>query len=778
VTDVEGVVELNAKELTITGVEVDGIPVPFRHEKDIVSISNIPMAKEHSIVLQYEKKIRDDVTTGVFKSRYGNRYFIATDFEPDRARTFFPCKDDPSWKAVFNLSVVTDADLKVISNSPLSRIEDTNVPGKKRHVFEPTPKMSTYLFFVGVGRFTEVSRRKGSGPTVTVAGRPEGSQRADFVLETACNAIAESGDYFGVPYPLKKLHLIALPEFGGAMENWGAITSYEAALLVAKGASTLDRKATALTTIHEIQHQWFGDLVTMKWWDDIWLNESFATFMSYKMTARLHPEWDSWSDFLTSLCFDSMAVDELRASHPIQAKIGNPAEINEVFDRISYGKGASILRMVESFLGEDTFRRGVSEYIRRFSYLNARGEDLWKSLENASDQPVSKIMGAWITRPGFPLVTIERKGTKLIFKQKRFMLTGGDSGEDSPWPIPMNLRINEAPSKFLFDTQSKEIEISGGDLHWAKANLGQTGYYCVKYDDAMYDALAASFTSLDPQDRAGIMNDLFELLKAEEIDPTVYFRFVRLCRNLDDYPTCLLVSTQLQLLWSIANTSKDVEDVNRSFLTAQLGRLTTSPIQGERENDGYLRGRFASMLARSDVDFAKKLAEEFDQFQTLDSNMKSAVAVAYARTVGRGAFDYFEETLVRTEDEQERSKMYAGLVSFDDPGLIKSALDFVASGKVSRSDSYWPLFFGTLNPRARQAEWDWIKGNFNRLGELLGSKLFVIMALERFVPVVAVGSETDARDFFSGDRLSKGELGRGQILELLSVYAKLGRRLA
>jgi len=769
--------DLDAKELAITGVTADGKPVKFRHENDIIRISQIPESEEIVIVLRYEKKIPDDVTTGVYKSRYGKEYFIATDFEPDRARTFFPCKDDPSWKAVFNIRVVTEAGLTVISNSPLSRIEDTDDPGRKRHVFEPTPKMSTYLVFVGVGRFSEVSRRLEGGPTVTVASRAEGSQRADFILGIACNALKESGQYFGTPYPLEKLHMIALPEYGGAMENWGAITSYEAAMLVGKEAGAFDRRTAAITMVHEIQHQWFGDLVTMKWWDDIWLNESFATFMSYKITDRLRPEWDCWSDFLSNLGFDSMAVDQLHATHPIQARIGNPAEINEVFDRISYGKGASVIRMMESFLGEDIFARGISNYIRKFSYLNARSEDLWKSLEESSDQPVSKIMGAWITKSGFPLVTVGRKGSKLLFTQKRFLLTGKEEESGSPWPIPVNVQINGELSKFLLDTPSKEIGIKGDVLRQVKANLGQGGYYCVKYDEDMYDALASSFHSLGGLDKAGIVNDLFQLMKAEEVDPSVYFRFVGLCGEVDDYATALLASTQLQLLWGIAETSKDVERACRSFLESQLARLTLTPRATDRENDGYLRGRFASMFSRLDDDFAKKLAPQFDGFRALDSNMKPAVAVAYARTVGEKAFDEVERILVKTEDETERWKLYAGLVAFDEPGLVERALDFVASGRVSRSDSYWPLLFGAWNPRARRAEWEWIKRNYDRIGELLGSRLYVLMLLQRVVPTVAVENEKDATDFLSADRSSRGRMGHGQTLELLSVHARLRRRL-
>ncbi len=295
--------ELNAKEMTVKGVSADGgKDVPFKHDakNGLLRLTRLPRSREVDIVISYEKRVPDEASTGVYKARYGTDYFLTTDFEPDRARTFFPCKDEPTWKSVFNLSVVTDAGLKVISNASLKETSDVKGGKKARFVFEPTPRMSTYLFYMGVGRFSEASRapRSKQGPEVIVASRAGTSGKCEFILELASSVVDESGKYFGVKYPLKKLHLVAIPEMGGAMENWGAITSFEGGLLVDDSASELDRRGAALVTAHEIQHQWFGDLVTMKWWDDIWLNESFATFMSYKIVDRLHPEWDCWSDFL------------------------------------------------------------------------------------------------------------------------------------------------------------------------------------------------------------------------------------------------------------------------------------------------------------------------------------------------------------------------------------------------------------------------------------------------------------------------------------------------
>ena len=775
--DVGKTFELDAKEMKVTKVSVDGEPIPFVHEKDQVRISQLQESKEIAFVVEYEKKVSDKSTTGVFEAKYGGEYFIATDFEPDRAKEFFPCKDNPSLKAVFNLRVVTDSDIRVISNSPISRIEDTTVPTRKRFVFEPTPRMSTYLFFMGAGRFTETKSSTKEGETeIIVASRSGTSDRTEFILETASEVLRESGKYFGVPFPLKKLHLIALPEFGGAMENWGAITSYEGGLLIGKSASTFSRKAGAITQAHEIQHQWFGDLVTMKWWDDVWLNESFATFMSYKMMDRLRPSWNCWGDFLGNIGFESMRADQLRATHPIQAKLNRPSEITEVFDQISYGKGASVIRMIEAFLGEEAFRKGINGYIRKFSYGNASSEDLWNSLKDSSGQPVDRIMGAWVTKSGFPLVTASRRGKKLIFEQRRFTLEG-EAEDSQPWPIPITVNINGKQVKFLFEEMTRELAADESDLTQLKVNAGQTGYYCVRYSDDIYELIASRFAFLDGIDKAGIMNDLFQLLKAGLVDPKVYFRFVGLCGTVEDYTTALTVFRQLRLLNSIANTSSAVTDASLGFLNAQLGRLSLSRREGEAEIDSQLRGYFVYQLAKLDIGFAKRFVERFDEYESLDPNLKPGAAAAYILTTGEKAGHRLLGKIVGTEDETEREYLYLGISAASDPSFIQKMIKLSASGEVSRSDLFYTLAYSARNPIARKTTWTWVKENYDRIWECLGQMAFVLSALRETVPQVAVESEADAREFFSGERLAKGELGHRQNLELVSVYARLRRML-
>ncbi|MHB1909222.1 MAG: M1 family metallopeptidase [Nitrososphaerales archaeon] len=770
--DTQDKFELDAKELKIKSVMIDGKSVQFQYdqEKEMVLVSNLPKG-DITFSVEYEKQISDKATTGVYKCRYGSEYFIITDFEPDRARTFFPCKDNPAWKAVFNLSVATRKDLKAISNTTIEKIEDLS-DGRRKFTFHQTPKMATYLLFLGVGNFAE---KASPDKQVIVASRPEMAGKLDFTLEVASKVLKESERYFGVPYPLEKLHVIALSEYNGAMENWGAITASEIITVIDKSSTAFDKRAGAIVTAHEIQHQWFGDLVTMKWWNDIWLNEGFATFMSYKIVDRLYPKWDCWGEFLLRFGFQSMNIDKLSLTHPVEVKLKSASEMNDVFDFTSYGKGASILRMIESFLGEDSFRKGISSYTKRYSFSNAASDDLWKSLESATGQPVANIMQAWVKKPGFPIVSVENKGNKLVLHQKRFRLTEQNKGEEL-WPIPIVMQVNGMVKNFLFSSEKEEIDVPGGSLSQLKLNLGQTGFYCVQYDKSIYAMLEEQFPSLDDLDKAGLMNDLMQLLMAKIIDPDVYFRFVALCSKERSYTTIRTVCQQLDLLSGIAEQSVTTVNACVSFLRGQIERLGLSPRQEEDPGDGILREFVSLQLAKIDLDFARKMAEKLSEYDSLAPEIRAAVSIGYARTF-ENAYDTLVNMLKRSKTEGEREKLYMGLVCLEDPELVLKAIELSASGEFSRTDVFWTLVFASRTATSRRIAWEWLEKNYEKLWDLLGSTLFVLNMLQYVTPRAAIEDEAKARAFFSGDRLQKGEMSLRQDLEMLHAYAELRNTL-
>ncbi|MHA2068924.1 MAG: M1 family metallopeptidase, partial [Candidatus Thorarchaeota archaeon] len=323
--------------------------------------------------IEYSGLIQDSLV-GIYRAPYNNTYLVTTQFEATNARRMFPCADRPEHKAEFKISLRIDKDLDAISNMP---IESTNLEDDKKTVtFQTTPRMSTYLLYLGVGRFEEIKERLGK-IDIVVASTPGRAKKGGFALEVARKSIEFYQPYFDMPYSLPKIHLISVPEFSAnAMENWGAITFRETALEVDEHSSFRTRKRVAEVVAHELAHQWFGNLVTMKWWNDLWLNESFATFMAYKVVDSVFPQWRVREDFLKNETFKAMDRDSLRNTHPIEVNIESPSEIEQIFDEISYSKGANILRMIEEYMGAEDFRKGLSNYLASYKFSNATGLDL------------------------------------------------------------------------------------------------------------------------------------------------------------------------------------------------------------------------------------------------------------------------------------------------------------------------------------------------------------------------------------------------------------------
>src|SRR5438093_9134800 len=371
-----GDISLDAVDLEVASVKTNDRNVPFKQHGNVVDIQTGRFSG--TLEVDYKGKVSESLT-GFYKAPYGDKYVLTTHFEAGHARRLLPCIDHPAYKADFKLTVRTRNDLSVISNMP---VETEKKEGNKKTVtFQKTPKMSTYLLYLGIGRFEEDKNRHNKTELYTASVvKPDGKIKTGLAFEAAQKSLEFYEKYFGIPYDLPKLHLIAVPEFAyGAMENWGAITFREILLHADKDTSTSTKKRIAEVIAHEIAHMWFGNLVTMKWWDDLWLNEAFATWVAYKSVDLWKPEWRLWDDFLESK-EGALAADALVNTHPIYSEVKSPAEATELFDVITYEKGCAVLRMAERYLGEDAFGRGIRRYIRRFKNGNAQGADLWQAL--------------------------------------------------------------------------------------------------------------------------------------------------------------------------------------------------------------------------------------------------------------------------------------------------------------------------------------------------------------------------------------------------------------
>ncbi|HSG06309.1 MAG TPA: M1 family metallopeptidase, partial [Nitrospiria bacterium] len=438
---------------------------------------------------------------GLYGVEVDGEVFAFTQLEATDARRMFPCFDEPALKARFLLTVTIPEDLTALSNMPE---KETRTQGRQKTVsFEETPQMSTYLLALAVARLE--SREIQVGPTRIGIWTPPGQiHLCDFALKTTAAVLPLLNDYFDLPYPYPKLDLVSVPDFAmGAMENWGAIFFRDSCLLLDEDrASATNQRGVANVITHEIVHQWFGNLVTMEWWDDLWLNESFATWLACKIVDQWRPEWNSWTEFQQEKQYP-LSLDSLKQTRPIHAPVRRSSEIEEMFDALTYEKGAACLRMMEQFLGPDSFRKGIRDYIRKFQFKNARAEHLWEELDRATGQPVSRIARDWFTQPGYPLLTIFPESLEtgtLNLRQNRFLSLPAENMDDqSLWTLPYTLRWKDAGGihahRGILEERSGVIRLPiKEDVSWIHGNSGESGFFRTAYPAELRKNLEPALT--------------------------------------------------------------------------------------------------------------------------------------------------------------------------------------------------------------------------------------------------------------------------------------------
>jgi len=758
--DIESIgdVSLNAVGQQINGVTSGSRKVPFKHDGKVLAIQTGKFSGP--LEIEFNSKISDNFT-GFYKASYGDGYILSTHLEAVQARKVFPCLDHPAYKAVFRVKVRTDANLSVISNMPIE--SETTEAGKKTVTFQKTPKMSTYLLYLGVGKFVQEKGRHGKTELYAAyADRPTGKINTGFSFEATQKVLDYYESYFGIPFQLPKLHNVAVPEFAyGAMENWGAITYREILLHVDKDTSIRAKKSVAHVIAHEIAHMWFGDLVTMKWWDDLWLNESFATFMDYKSTDRAYPDWKVWQDFVRTSTSGAMGRDSLTKTHPIMANVHDPEEIEELFDEISYGKGASILRMIEAYIGSENFKRGVAQYLQKFRYSNASGHDLWSNLQEASGTDVSRIMEGWISQEGFPVVKVSLTGNKLVLEQERFLLTGGTSKQI--WPIPVTMNVEGKTQSLLLDKKKSEINLATTPRS-IKLNVDQTGFYVVQYGGKGLQDLVWK-SKLSPIDRWGLINDAKAFLLSGRISFKEYLSLVAKYQNEEEYLPAIEVSDQLSFLYQIA-PSKLIE-TSRKFHSAGLKVFESK----KDDNSITLKGIIAARLTLLDDAYAKKAGSKFKDLAIAEPDMKRSVVMGYARS--SNDYDGLIGSYMKSTTDEERLRFLEGSVSFKNPELIAKTLDFALSGKVKRQDVRNVILYATANPDAKTAVWQWFKKNMAKLENMYAGTAQFSIILREYLSTVGVGRLAEIEKFFSEHKV----IGADIALERLRIYDQLAKKI-
>jgi tricorn protease interacting factor F2/3 len=763
---------VDASHLTVTSAVMDGRSVSFREDatKGVLEFPGISPGT-HRLEIAYRGRADPNSLVGLYESPAGAGYALTTMMFPTGTRRLVPCFEDPSVKAVYRLVLTVDTDVKAIFNTA-ARSE--RLVGDRREItFDPTPPMSAYLLYLGIGPFDTLTV-PGDPWTVTVAASPGRAAAGRFCAERATEILAAYEEYYGIRYPLPKLDLVALENFwAGAMENWGAIAFRESVVLVDPSTSVRERRIVLMVLAHEIAHQWFGNLVTPVRWDDFWLNESFATFVGHRIVSRRYPDENPWPHFLIRYVGRGLEEDSLSDTHPVKVPVATPEAVGEIADDVTYGKGAAVLRMIEAYLGEETFRTGVARYLDQHRYANARGEDLWAALAEVSDKPVGRIMTDWITRPGHPIVHVHWGDGRLTLRQSRFRADGAPS--PGTWPIPMRVASREGESVTLFDAHEMTLPLASPK--GLRVDPGRTAAVRLHYDDALFDQMVAEFPSMDPIDQWGLVVDTHVFLYAGLTSLDRFLALVRAGGSLTDELPIRSLLTALQNLAIPLHDASAFTVATREFLRSQLDVVGLDARPHEPDARAYLREILAEELACVDLDFARELASRFPQYDRLPAELRAPVAVAYANAEGEAAFDPLVARLRSTARDVEREHMILALTSFRDPRLVLRVFGLIPSPGVTASGAFDVLIASSWNPAAAQALFDWYRDHSTALTEMWAGTPNLSLFLRTTLRTMGLDREEEVTRYFADHTPAEATMSLGQGLERLRLTMRLRSRV-
>ena len=663
---------------------------------------------------------------GFYLSRTAKRNYAVTQFEPTDARRAFPSFDEPAYKATFDVSLIVPQGDTAIGNTNI--VSDTPGPiaGEHTITFARTPKMSTYLVAFLVGDFKCLSGES-DGVPIRACATPDKVQLAQFALSGAEFFLHYYDNYFGIKYPMPKLDMIAIPDFeAGAMENFGAITYRETAMLVnEKTASIGAKKIVAVDVAHEMAHQWFGDMVTMEWWNNIWLNEGFATWMSNKPLAAWKPEWEIPQSEAAELN-QTLDLDGRRVTRAIRSRAETPAEINEMFDGIAYGKAAAVLLMTENYLGEAAFREGVHRYLQAHIYGNATAEDFWNTLRSSSGKPVDKIMESLVVQPGEPLLSFGKvhDGTVEV-TQKRFFLNPKDAEDHTQsWVLPVCMKNSadrlDCP---VLSANTQRLEAKPAPVFYG--NAGGKGYYRSRYDSGDYQQLVRQVeTSLTPPERITFLGSQWAQARAGVANVGDFLNLAAAVRDDDSSFVIGTVSAALRIIdQQVASTPEEhvalAAWVRKNFAPA-LTRLGP-PGAGDAPDKILLRAALYGLLGNIGADpqiiaDARQISEQYLRDPASVDPTLAATALNIAAQNGDGAFfDQLLQVSQTAGDPQLRIQAFHALASFRDATLVSRALDYALSAQVRNQDSLRLVELEMRDRRTRDVAWQYVQQNWPRV---------------------------------------------------------------
>ena len=728
----------------------------------------------------------NDRLLGFYRSKYKDtsgktKYLATTQFEAADARRAFPCWDEPAIKATFDVSLLVEKHMTAISNMPEK--SKNNVNSKVLVEFQRTPIMSTYLLYLGVGEF-EFLQDKLRNIKIRVITTKGNKKKARLSLELTKKFLSEYEKYFGIKYPLPKLDMLAIPDFAaGAMENWGAITFRETILLYdPKTSSTRTKQYIAEVISHEIAHQWFGNLVTMKWWNDLWLNESFATFMATKIVDRFYPEWDYWDQFLDDAMNTAMSLDSLKTSHPIDVNVNHPSEIREIFDSISYDKGGCILRMLEHFVGEKNFQKGLQKYLTKHQYDNAQGSDLWNAIGQVSKQPIDKMMKTWINQVGFQLLEVKRNTSTLTLKQSRFLLEGDKNPSKKTWSIPLVIEEGNQRMKKLMTKKSEKIHLKNKDRNFI-INSGRTGFYRIQYDKETLENLSLLIDEkvLDHVDRWSLQNDYFAQAVSGKKNIQEYLDFTSAYYDEDNYISSLSLAHNLYSLYTLARKEKFSDELRQyaiNFLGITFDRLGWDKKKNEPHTDSLLRsfaivgmGKLSDKQINSEAEirFKKYLKDK----NSLSADLQEAVFSLAAWNGNEKLHTKFVTLFKKASSQEEKLRFLGAMCSFRQKKLLLKTLQFTLGPDVRSQNIQLPIMRINSNIYGKEFMWPWLKNNWKKILKKAGKgNPLLKRVVESIGNILDSSQEKEVRKFFKKNPVRGTEMTLEQMLERVRIHSK------
>ena len=700
---------------------------------------------QYKVEIEYQATIPEKELDGLYKSNFVDEngkedYLLTTQFESHFARNAIPMIDEPEAKAEFNLKLIISEDeynnnqilfnteplevIKLKSADSALQVPDTKNGNLVEIKFKPSPIMSSYLLALIIGRMKSQQKVLEDGTLLRAWAVPGKEGKLGFAMAEAESYLKFYNNFFGLKYPLEKCDIVAVPDFeSGAMENWGLITSREACVLADEGSDISHRQYISSVIAHELSHMWFGNLVTMKWWEDLWLNENFAAWAEFYAMDKVHPDWQVFKQLIESDMQSSMGLDALENTHPIVVSIKNPSDIRTNFDIITYQKGSNMINMLHQFLGDELFRKGVQVYMKKFAYKNAEREDLWKVLSETSGKDVAKFMDSWVAQPGFPEVKVQKdeKGN-LRATQSRFFLNPPETVNKQLW----GLQIGE---EIYFGKQSK-LKLEAGSY----INKNQIGYYLTNYDSDLISDFVSGKTKLNSQEKMGLLYDIFLLAQAGKAKNKDFWPVASTFSREEDEVVWRTVSRTISKFKLVFSNIEDISEILREFVLNltdyNFKRLGLEPREGDSENDLQLRSTILSMRVGVDdqqiLDWAKLKFSSADMVDDLDPELKSLILAAVARQDAEADFNKMEEWHFndKTSDDDKRA-ISAAMTGFHSEKLLNRILSLIIDDKIRTQDVvFWIAYMGT-GKYSSKLTWDWLTGNWPKIRELLVTENFI-----------------------------------------------------